>query len=199
MIKYKADFYKAELKRRLTEKRFYHCLCVCDEAVRLAEKYGADQNKAYFAGLLHDITKDSDREYHFELFKKYGYTPDSLEAGEKKLWHAKSAPLLLKNELGVDDAEILSAISCHTTAKPRMSLLEKVLYIADFTSADRSYEGIEEIREAAEKGLSYAMDIALSYTIEDLVSRRKAVHPDTFAAYNDFVLNESKSKNTDNL
>lgn len=193
MVKYTKEFYLSELKKRLTQRRFNHCLCVCDEAVRLAEKYGADPQRAYWAGLLHDITKDADRECHFSLFKKYGYTPDPLTENEKKLWHAKSAVLLLKNELGVQDEEILSAIDCHTTAKPQMTLLERVLYIADFTSSDRDYDGIEEIRAAADKSLEEAMDIALTFTVTDLVQRRKAVHPDTFNAYNDFV-SETKGK-----
>lgn len=192
MVKYSVDFYKEELRKRLSEKRYYHCLCVCDEAVRLAEKYGADRDRALWAGLLHDITKESDKQYHFELFEKYGYAPDIYEQREKKLWHAKSAPLLLKNELGVSDGEILSAIAYHTTARAKMTLLEKILYIADFTSKDRDYEGIDEIRAAADESLLCAMDIALTYTITDLVERRKSVHPDTFEAYNDFILNSRK-------
>ncbi|MBQ8533912.1 MAG: bis(5'-nucleosyl)-tetraphosphatase (symmetrical) YqeK [Clostridia bacterium] len=193
MVKYTEDYYLDILKKNLTEKRYHHCLCVRDEAVRLAKKYGADEKKAYWAGLLHDVTKDSDREYHFSVFEKYGYLPDELTKKEKKLWHAKSGALLLKNELGVTDDEIISAIDCHTTAKPNMTLLERVLYIADFTSSDRDYNGIEEIRAAADESLEAAMDIALTFTVTDLVERRKAVHPDTFNAYNDFVIkNERK-------
>lgn len=193
MIKYNEDFYLDVLRKNLTQKRFNHCLCVRDEAVRLAKKYKADEKKAYWAGLLHDVTKDVDKERHFEIFEKYNYTPDALTENEKKLWHAKSGALLLKYELGVEDDEIISAISCHTTAKPQMTLLERVLYIADFTSSDRDYDGIEEIRAAADKSLEAAMDIALTFTVTDLVERRKAVHPDTFNAYNDFVTQNERN------
>lgn len=189
MVKYDEAFYLEILRKNLTQKRFNHCLCVRDEAVRLAKKYSADEKKAYWAGLLHDVTKDRDDAEHFEIFNKYNYTPDPLTKIERKLWHAKSGALLLKNELGVTDDEIISAIDCHTTAKENMTLLERVLYIADFTSSDRDYDGIEEIRQAADKSLEDAMDIALTFTVTDLVERRKAVHPDTFKAYNDFVIN----------
>lgn len=187
----KTEYFKNELAARLTPRRFKHCLCVADEAVRLAELYGyADTEKAYFAGLLHDITKDASAEYHLGIIEKYGYPATELELSQKKLWHAKTGALVLEREYGIEDAELLSAVSYHTTAKEKMSPLEELLYLADFTSADRDYEGIEEIRRAVSTDKTEALKIALSFTVEELASKRKPIHPDTIGAYNEIMIKE---------
>ena len=135
--------YKNLLKSRLKEKRYNHSLCVADEAKRLALKYGADPDKAYLAGLLHDITKNSEEKEHFDLFSQYGVVLSPIEKSSQKLWHAMSGSLYVKNILNIDDEEILSAIRYHTTAKEDMSLFEKILYLADFTSLDRDYTDVD--------------------------------------------------------
>ena len=82
------NFLKELLKSRLNEKRYEHSLAVADEARRLALKYGADQNKAYLAGLLHDITKNSSREEHLNIFNTFGIILDDVENNSEKLWQA---------------------------------------------------------------------------------------------------------------
>ena len=94
----------------------------------------------------------------------------------------------IKNELGIDDDEIINAVRYHTTGRKNMTLSDKILFIADFISADRDYDGADEMRERAEKSLECAMDMGLSFTITDLVENGKAVHPDTIDAYNDLKL-----------
>ena len=94
----------------------------------------------------------------------------------------------VENELHIDDPEILNAIRYHTTGRAHMTLLEKVLFVADFTSSDRDYPGVEDIRKAARKSLLEAMLSGMTYTIQDLTERRLAIHPDTIAAYNEAVL-----------
>mgnify|MGYP004524139461 CR=1 FL=1 len=180
---------KLILKKRLTEKRYYHSLCVADEAKRLAEKYGGDCENAYLAGLLHDITKNAPDDEHLKIFNEFGIILTDVEKNAQKLWHAMSGAEYVKHILGIDDPEITDAIRYHTTAKAGMSLLAKILYLADFTSADRDYEDVDVIREYVDISLEKAFIYALRYSIKDLVDQARAVHPDTVAAYNEAVLN----------
>ena len=190
MAENKTDYesLKEVLKQRLNEKRYYHSLCVADEAKRLAEKDGGDIEKAYLAGLLHDITKNAPDEEHLQIFKQFGIILTDIEQNAKKLWHAMSGALYVKNILGISDPEIIDAIRYHTTAKADMSLLAKILYLADFTSKDRDYEDVDVIREYVDESLGKAFVYALQYSITDLVNQGRAIHPDTVEAYNQAVL-----------
>ena len=186
----KTDYgaFKEILKKRLNEKRYYHSLCVADEAKRLAEKYGGDTEKAYLAGLLHDITKNAPKAEHLKIFSDFGIIPNEIERGAEKLWHAMSGAAYAEHILGIKDPEIIDAIRYHTTAKAGMSLLAKILYLADFTSADRDYDDVEVIRKYVNESLQKAFVYALQYSIKDLVEQARAVHLDTVAAYNQAVL-----------
>lgn len=187
--KEKVEFYQKELKKRLREKRYHHSLCVADAAVELSRRYGyADEKKAYFAGLLHDITKQAEREEHFAIMARGGYTPTPLEAGQEKLWHAKTGALLLQLDYGITDGELLDAVRYHTTARAGMRPLEEILYLADFISEDRDYDDVEEMRRAARTDKREAMTIALSYTIQELVQKGSPIHPDTVEAYNELFV-----------
>lgn len=186
------EAFKAILKGRLNEKRYFHSLCVADEAERLASKYGADTEKAYLAGLLHDITKNTSAEEHLKMFSEFGIIPNEVERGAEKLWHAMTGAAYVKNALGVTDEEILTAIRLHTTAAADMSLLSKILYLADFTSRDRDYEDVDTIRAYVDESLEKAFIYALSYTIKDLTENGRAIHPDTVAAYNQAVLGRNE-------
>lgn len=190
MAENKTDYesLKTILQNRLNEKRYYHSLCVADEATRLAEKYGGDADKAYLAGLLHDITKNASDEEHLQIFKEFGIILSNIEQNAKKLWHAMSGAEYVKNFLGINDPEIIDAIRYHTTAKADMSLLARILYLADFTSKDRDYEDVDVIREYVDESLEKALIYALQYSITDLVKQGRAVHPDTVEAYNQAVL-----------
>ena len=178
------DDYKEILKSKLNEKRYYHSLCVADEAKRLAEKYGADSDKAYLAGLLHDITKNASMQEHLKYFSDFGIILNDVEKNAEKLWHALSGSGYVEHILGIKDTEILDAIKYHTTAKANMSLLCKILYLADFTSIDRDYPDVDVIRKLVDESLDEALIYALQYSICDLVDNKKAVHLDTLLAYN---------------
>lgn len=179
------------LEGMLTPKRFHHSVEVCKEAERLARKYGADVEKAKIAGILHDVMKDTAPEKQMEMMKRYGVKLTPLELQAQKLWHAMAGAAYVQHQLGIDDEEIVRAIRYHTTARAGMSLLEKVLYIADYTSAERDYPGVEDMRKAAEISLEKAMHDALIFSITDLVERERAVHPDTLDAYNEIMLSQS--------
>ncbi|MBO5358575.1 MAG: bis(5'-nucleosyl)-tetraphosphatase (symmetrical) YqeK [Clostridia bacterium] len=175
------------LKSRLDEYRFYHSLCVADEAKRLALKYGGDADKAYLAGLLHDVTKNAPKEEHLQIFTQFGIMLNDIEKNAAKLWHAMSGAAYVKHILNIEDEEIISSIRYHTTAKADMTLLEKIIFLADFTSADRDYDDVSVIRQYVDESLDKAFIYALQYSICDLVNNKKRVHLDTLNAYNQAV------------
>ena len=184
------------IRRRLGDYRFRHSLCVAEEARRLAQKYGADPAKAYTAGILHDIMKDTDPAAQMQMMQEYGAVLDNIEKDSPTLWHARSGEVFLRNILGVTDGEILSAVRYHTTGRAGMSLLEQVVFTADFTSADRDYPDVDVMRAKADRSLTAAMRYGVEYTIRDLQSRGRAVHPDTLDLYREIVLSEENGGQT---
>lgn len=174
------------LRGRLTPKRFRHSLAVADQAVHLAELYGADKEKAYTAGLLHDILKDTDGDSQLQIFKDFDILLDAVEQQAPKLWHAHAGAVFLEHILGVHDTDILQAVRYHTTGRAGMTLPEIVLYLADFTSADRDYPDVEVMRELSERDMDAAMLYALEYTVKDLEEQGRPVHPDTLACLNEY-------------
>ncbi len=186
--------YKALLSQRLSPYRYNHSLCVAESAVELAKKYGADEEKALIAGLLHDITKEADMQEHFSLFKTGKAQLSDLERRSPKLWHAMSGAVYLEYELGITDSDILTAVRYHTTARANMSLLEKVIYIADFISADRVYDDVEVVRELAKKDLDETMRYTQHYSINELLQKGSPIHPDSVACYNSLILNGKQER-----
>ena len=184
--------YKKILQERLTPKRYHHSLCVADEAVKIAAKYGGDTEKAYIAGLLHDITKNASEEEHLHIFREFDIMLNDVEKNAEKLWHAISGAAYIEHMLGINDTEIITAVRYHTTARKNMTQLEKILYLADFTSADRDYDDVDIMRKKLEVSMQSALQYALSYTINDLVSRDKPLHLDTVEAYNENALKGNK-------
>lgn len=181
----------AVVRLNLGDYRFAHSLGVADSARELAKIYGADEEKAYTAGLLHDVMKDkTPSELRDMIENKYGVPLSDVEKSNHKLYHAIAGSLFVKNELGVTDEEILNAIRYHTTGRKNMSLLEKVIFIADFISPDRNYDGVERMREKAKISLEKAMEEGLQFTIIELSQKLQPIHPDSIDAYNEIVMNK---------
>ena len=166
------------IKPMLTQKRFEHSLNVSEEAVKLAKKYGADIEKAELAGLLHDILK---------ILADFGIIMSDVELSAKKFWHAISGAVYIKHVLHIEDEDIYNAVRYHTTGRKNMTLLEKVIFIADFISKDRNYPGVEDMRKAAYKSLDKAIVEGIAFTITELAKDRAPIVPETIDAYNDAV------------
>jgi len=179
--------YIKRLKPMLSEKRFEHSLNVAAEAVKLAKKYGADVEKAETAGLLHDILKDTPADKQLKIISDFGIIMTDVELSAKRFWHAISGAVYIRTELGIDDPEIFDAVRYHTTGRKNMSLLEKVIFIADFISKDRDYPGVEDMRKAAYKNLDKAIVEGIAFTISDLAKNRDVIVTDSVDAYNDAV------------
>ncbi|MCL2488571.1 MAG: nicotinate (nicotinamide) nucleotide adenylyltransferase [Oscillospiraceae bacterium] len=182
------------VRARNRPHRFFHSLCVAREAERLAAKYRANPEKARIAGLLHDITKDQSAELSAEkqlqLIQKFDILNDSdltIYQTQSKLLHAPVGAACARQLFGITDPEILLPIRYHTTARAGMSLQEKILYLADFTSADRDYPDVDEMRRRTEISISGAMEYALAYTINELNEKNMTIHPDTLAAYAEVI------------
>lgn len=177
---------------RLTPKRFIHSLAVGKQAEHLARKYGADPEKARIAGILHDILKDTDGDSQLQILQDFGILLDDIEKIAPKLWHAHAGAVFLEHILGIQDRDILNAVRYHTTGRAGMSLLEIILYLADFTSADRDYPDVDHLRRLTEEDLDKAMEYAVAYTIDDLKAESRPVHPDTLACYEEILERKSR-------
>ena len=186
-MKYDTDKIKALLSVRLDEYRYVHSLGVARAAKELAKRYGEDEERAYFAGLVHDITKNTPYEEQLQIIENGGIILNSEEKNNKKLLHAISGSEFLRQELSVTDEEIISAVRYHTTGKSDMTVLEKIIYIADFISAERSFNGVEYMRRLAFESLDKAAMYAVDFCIPDLVSRRQVLHLDSVRLYNELI------------
>lgn len=181
-----------ELKKHLQPARLYHSINVAEEAKKLALHYGADPEKAYTAGLLHDIMKNTPDSELLNFFRENGIILTRTERVSRKTWHAIAGEAYCRLVLSVTDREILSAIRWHTTARAGMTLLDKVIFIADFISADRDYDGVERMREKAYVSLEDAMREGLQFTLTELIENGWAVHEDSLAAYNELAISAAE-------
>lgn len=179
---------KKIIRKRLGDYRYQHSVNVSKCAADLAEKYGADPHKAKIAGILHDATKETPYLEQLQMMERYGILLSDIEKQAPKLWHALSGACFMEHELGIEDEDILNAVRYHTTARKGMTTLEKVIYIADFISAERDYPGVDELRGAARESLERVMLEGLSFSMCDLSNRKMLIHPNTFEAYNEILL-----------
>lgn len=162
-------------------KRIAHVRGTEEEAVRLAKRWGADEQDAAEAAILHDITKKLDLNEQLILCKKYGIIVDTAEAQSEKLLHAKTGAALARARFGVSDA-VYSAIQWHTTGRAEMSLLEKIIYMADYIEPNRDFDGLAKLRELAYSDLDEAMILGLEMSLEDLRSYGISPHVHSYEA-----------------
>jgi len=180
----KTDLYAAEasvpsgreeiigrLKNVLSEKRYIHTLNVAELAVKLAAVHGADGEKALLAGLLHDCAKCLTDAEMKKLCKEYGIKADKIHKENINLIHSFVGAEIAKRKYGVRDGDVLNAIRYHTTGRGGMSLLEKIICVADYTEPGREFhDGLDEIRETAynnlDKALYMCIESAVGYNIK---------------------------------
>ena len=186
-MKYDEKTYLADLRTRLDDYRFTHSLNVADTCRELAKMYGEDEEKAYYTGLLHDIFKNETKENTLAFFAQNNIVLTDCERNAPKLWHAMAGSVYLQKTYGLD-ADCIRAVRYHTTGRADMSLLEKIVFCADFISAERDYPGVDDMRERVKISLEYCMEEGLRFTIDELVNALLPVHPDTIHAFNDICL-----------
>ena len=182
------------LRSRLDEERFIHSLNVASAAEELAVLFDADRKKAYIAGLLHDCTKNETREMQLKYFSDNDIILSQVERNNPKLWHAMTAPLYAKNVLGIEDEEMLLSLRFHTTGRSGMGLMEKIIYIADYISAERDYPDVGVMRRLSAISLDKAALYSLKYSLSSLSKRELLIHPDSLSFYNELILNGTKTE-----
>jgi predicted HD superfamily hydrolase involved in NAD metabolism len=173
------------VKKEMTEQRYLHTLGVVESSLYLAKQYGADLKKVEIAAIFHDYAKFRDSGEMAEIIRKTPDISNDLLDYHKELWHAPVGAYLIKQEVGITDEEILDAIRYHTTGRVGMSVLEKVVCLADYIEPGRHFPGVEEVRQLAEQDLNQALAQSLLNTIQFLEKKGQKVYPLTKAAYSD--------------
>ncbi|MBP2241700.1 putative HD superfamily hydrolase involved in NAD metabolism [Cytobacillus eiseniae] len=177
-----------KVKGQLTEHRYTHTIGVMETAIVLANRYGADEKKAELAAIFHDYAKFRPKEEMKQIIVDERMD-DRLLQFNSELWHAPVGAFLVQKEVQINDAEILNAIRYHTSGRVGMTLLEKIIYLADYIEPGRHFPGVEEVRDLADKSLEQALIKSIQNTILFLLKKDQLVFPDTVHTYNDLMIN----------
>ena len=165
----------------LDPRRIPHVLGTEETAAALALRWGADEESARRAALLHDCTKKFDKELQLALCRQYGIEPDAAERREGKLLHAITGAAVAYADFGVS-GEVRDAIRWHTTGKADMTLLEKIIYLADYIEPTRDFCDLTELRRLAFEDLDGALLLGFTMAVEDLAKKGMPVHPNSVLA-----------------
>jgi len=181
------------LSKELRPARFRHSREVSRTAVRLAERWGVDVEKARLAGILHDCARNLKGEALLSCAKEYGLFPSEIELRQPALIHAKLGALQAERRFGVKDPSVLQAIRTHTTGAAQMTTLDKIIYLSDSIEPGRNFVGLQLIRELAEKDLDAAILAAFDQGIRFVLDGGGLLHPDTVDGRNSLLM-EMKAK-----
>lgn len=167
--------------RLLAPKRVPHVLGCRDTAVKLALHYGEDPADAERAGLLHDVTKLLSAEQQLILCREYGIILDDFSQSNPKILHARTGSAVAQRIFG-ENPRVCQAILWHTTGRADMTLLEKIIYIADYMEPNRDFEGVERLRDLAYSDLDAAVCLGIEMSADVLMRSGRTVSPDSLAA-----------------
>lgn len=184
------DFSKILIKN-IGIKRYEHSLRVADTAVELGKVYNANIEKTKTAALLHDCAKFQEERSLLKKISSFDIILDNIMQNNKELIHGPLGSKIAEIEYGILDKEILDAIYYHTIGRANMTLLDKIVYIADYIEPRRNFPGVEEIRTLAFKDLNGSVLMAMENTILFLIRNNKLIHPNTLEARN-YLLLEKK-------
>ena len=174
-----------KLKEMLPERRLKHSLNVSKCAVKLSEIYNCDKEKAKIAGLVHDCAKYFNDEQIEDCIKKFNIELDPLEENNLALSHSVIGSYVAKEVFEIEDEEILNAVKYHTTGRENMTLLEKIIYMADLIEEGRYFPKVQELRELTYSGkLEEALILSFNNTIKFVIDNNQLIHPRTVKARN---------------
>lgn len=176
-----------QLESKLSSKRLAHSRGVSETAARLAVRYGTDPAKATLAGLLHDCAREIPNNLLLKLADSFGILISNVEAASPFLLHGPVGACLARSEYGLTDQMIIDAIQWHTTGRAGMSLLEKIIFLADYIEPNRSYPGVEHLRSIADLDLDKAVLAGYNQTLKYLLSRGELIHVATVEGRNDLL------------
>ena len=179
---------KRQIISDIGEKRFEHSLRVRDVAIELAELYKVDRNQAETAALFHDCAKIRDNEILLRKASDYKLSLDDYMRENHELIHGPLGARMAELRYNISDPDVLSAIKYHTTGKRDMTMLEKIIYMADYIEPGRNFPGVEKVREIAYKDIDEALIMAMNNTIVFLIGIGKLINPETIIARNKLIV-----------
>ena len=183
-----------DVKKLVSEKRFNHILGVVERAEEYAKVYNVNLENARIAAVLHDIAKEIPQEQSYKMLSEYGVELDETEKKNFNLVHSKLGAAFAKYKYGLSD-DIVNAICYHTTGRANMSMLEKIIYLADATEKGRAYIGklnmltLDEVVNLVKKDIIAGLNYILNYTLNSLLNRGLYIHINTVEAYNYYLNN----------
>ncbi len=191
-----------EIRSLMSDYRYNHTLSVVNECKNLAKLFDIDEEKLIIAAYLHDITKEISIDSQLSLCEKMGIEVDKDTLNSPKTLHSFTAPALIMRDFPqYADKEILSAVKYHTTGRANMTLIEKLLYLADYIEPTRTFDDCKELRKYfytntcdIQKKLNYTIFLSLKYTISDLLEKGEYIHPKTIECYNALVTENRRLK-----
>ncbi len=179
---------KLYLKENLKSNRYNHTLGVVETAKKLAEVNKISIEKAEIAALAHDVAKNLSLQKMQSIIEKNNIELTNTEKENSNLWHSIIAPIEARNKLKIDDEDILDAVRWHTTGKENMSILTKIIYIADMIEPGRDFPGVEKIRQTTFENLDEGVLLGLTESMKDLLNRNLIIDLNTIKARNYFLL-----------
>jgi predicted HD superfamily hydrolase involved in NAD metabolism len=187
-----SDEMKAKLQAMLKPERYVHSLGVAQSCFDLAQKYGYDAQKAYLVGLLHDCAKNIPKQEQIGICHKNNIQLDEIELITNGLIHAKTGVAVARIEFGLTDPELLDAISYHATGRENMTLIEKIVYLADMIDPSRAFGNLEELRKEAYVDLNKALLMTMNLVLKFNIEKNSILHPTTLLARNYLLITMSE-------
>lgn len=182
----------AEIREYIEDKlkpdRFRHSIGVMETARELAVRYGEDPDRAQLAGILHDCGRQFGHEESLRLMDALGYIPNEVERFSPSLLHGRIGALLARERFSIEDDAILSAIACHTTGKVGMSLLDKIIYVADYIEPNRDGDWVYPMRTMAFRDLDGCLVMCADSTLTFEMKKGNPIHPDTLRMRNSVLM-----------
>ena len=173
----------SQLKNILTEHRYLHSLGVIETAIKMADIFGVDMEKAETAALLHDCAKQIPHETQLLMCREYNIPLDEIKEKQLGLLHAELGAYLAERDYGIKDEEVLDAIRYHTLGRENMTNLEKILYLADIIEPNRKdFAGLSELRELCFTDLDKALARGFALSISHINRMGNILHPQTIDA-----------------
>lgn len=184
------DYTRDWIKQRLSEERYLHSLGAEETAKELAERFSVDVEKAAYAALIHDNAKCIPYEDALDIIKKNNFRVAEDIKSNKKILHSYLGACLAEKELRIKDEEVLNAVRHHTTGRPNMTMLEKIVFLADKIEANtRDLDFREEVYNILNKdnNIDEAVVLCVDRTIRSLLDRRLIINPITIEVWNYYI------------
>ena len=176
------------IKKQLKPDRYRHSMGVMETAVKLAQRYNVDVEKAALAGILHDCGKNCSESNPILILESSGYQVNEIERFDPELLHGHIGAMIATEKFNIHDDEILSAIACHTTGKKNMSKLDQIIYIADYIEPNRKSDWVYPLRASAYANLEDCIVMCADCTMTFIMKKGKPIHPSTMDMRNEMIM-----------